>query len=261
MSRPFSRAFVTGATSGIGWATAELLAAAGCNLILIGRRKQRLEDLRDLIQNRTAPGPSVDVLIAPLDVSDPQQIDQFIAANKQVMSEVDVLINSAGLAKGTDRLMDGKLDHWNAMIDTNLKGLLQITRAVIPFMISANRGHIINLGSVAGRWTYPGGGVYSATKFGVRAISEALRMDLVGTPLRVSNIEPGMVETEFSEVRLDSRERAKAVYRGMKPLTATDIAETILWCLQRPAHVNIQELVIFPTDQAAIQLVHRRDSE
>ncbi|MGE0527317.1 MAG: SDR family NAD(P)-dependent oxidoreductase, partial [Bdellovibrionales bacterium] len=134
---------------------------------------------------------------------------------------------------------------------------LYLTRKVLPGMIESGRGHIVNLGSVAGRWVYPGGGVYCATKFAVRALSEGLRMDLLGTPIRVTNIEPGMVETEFSQVRFGSKEKAEAVYRGMRPLYPQDIAETILWCLTRPPHVNVQELVLFPTDQAAVHLVHR----
>jgi NADP-dependent 3-hydroxy acid dehydrogenase YdfG len=193
-----------------------------------------------------------------VDVQSPEQIDRFVEKHRTQLAETDVLINNAGLAKGTDKLMDGKPADWDAMIDTNVKGLLYMTRAVLPFMMSAQRGHIVNIGSIAGKWVYPGGAVYCASKFAVRAINEGLRMDLLGTPLRVTNIEPGMVETEFSEVRLQSAERAKSVYAGMTPLSAADIAESIFWCAQLPAHVNISELVIMPTDQAAIQMVHRR---
>jgi 3-hydroxy acid dehydrogenase/malonic semialdehyde reductase len=250
------RALITGASSGIGQATAEAFAAAGADLILVARRKERLEKLQADLTKRF----KIKVVIASLDIQDVKQIDAFVEQHRDLLSATDVVVNNAGLAKGTDKMMDAKTADWDVMIDTNVKGLLYVTRAVLPFMLKAGRGHIVNMGSVAGRWVYPGGAIYCASKFAVRAISDGLRMDLLGTPLRVTNIEPGMVETEFSEVRMQSAERAKAVYKGMKPLSAADIAETILWCVQRPAHVNIQELVIFPTDQAAIQMVHRGDS-
>jgi 3-hydroxy acid dehydrogenase/malonic semialdehyde reductase len=248
-----SWALITGASSGIGRATAEKLAGDGYNLILMARREERLRELRKSL--------GVEVVLAVVDITKPTEVEAFAAAHARELAQTDVLVNNAGLAKGTEKLFEAKTSDWDTMIDTNVKGLLYVTRAVIPHMMKNNRGHIVNLGSVAGRWVYPGGAVYCASKFAVRALSEGLRLDVMGTSLRVTNIEPGMVETEFSEVRLESAERAKAVYRGMKPLTATDIAETILWCVQRPPHVNIQELVIFPTDQAAIQHVHRRDSE
>jgi NADP-dependent 3-hydroxy acid dehydrogenase YdfG len=155
-------------------------------------------------------------------------------------------------------MQDADVNDWEEMIDTNIKGLLYMTRGVVGFMITKKSGHIVNLGSVAGRWTYPGGGVYCATKFAVRALSEGLRLDLIGTPIRVTNIEPGMVQTEFSLVRLGDQRKADQVYDKMTPLSAQDLAETILWCVQRPAHVNIQELVIFPTDQAGVGFVNRR---
>jgi len=248
------RALITGASSGIGRATAEALAGAGADLILLARRIDRLESIKADLEKRFR----VKVTVAALDVQKPAAIDAFVEKHRELLKTTDVLVNNAGLAKGTDKMMDAKIGDWDAMIDTNVKGLLYITRAVLPFMMEAKAGHIVNLGSVAGRWVYPGGAVYCASKFAVRALSEGLRLDLLGTPMRVTNIEPGMVETEFSEVRMQDRERAKHVYKGMNPLTGADIADTILWCLQRPAHVNIQELVIFPTDQAAIQAVHRR---
>jgi 3-hydroxy acid dehydrogenase/malonic semialdehyde reductase len=237
-------ALITGASSGIGRATAEQLAAHGMNLILLGRRTPRLQEVRTAIVKAHA----VQVEVATVDIQVSSQVAQFAQTFAVTLARVDVLINNAGLAKGVEKLQDG---------DTNVKGLLYVTRAVLPFMLKNGRGHIVNIGSVAGRWVYPNGGVYCATKFAVRALSEGLRMDLAGTPLRVTNIEPGMVETEFSLVRFGDAERAKSVYQGMTPLTPKDIAETITWCLERPAHVNIQELVIFPTDQAAIQQVHR----
>jgi 3-hydroxy acid dehydrogenase / malonic semialdehyde reductase len=250
------RVLITGASSGIGMATAKKFAADGANLILLARRNDRLESLRKELSEQF----KIDVLTAAIDVQKPSDIDRFVDRNQKAVAETDVLINNAGLAKGTEKLMDGKLSDWDAMIDTNVKGLLYVTRAILPFMIKAKRGHVVNIGSIAGRWVYPGGAVYCASKFAVRALSEGLRMDLLGLPIRVSNIEPGMVETEFSQVRMDSAERAKAVYKGMKPLSADDIAETIFWCVKLPAHINIQELVIMPVDQAAIQMIHRGDA-
>jgi 3-hydroxy acid dehydrogenase/malonic semialdehyde reductase len=248
------RALVTGATSGIGLATSHALAEQGTDLILVGRRLSRLEQIKTEI-NAKSP---VDVKIVCLDVSSRQKCEEFAQSEQRLLMGVDLLVNNAGLAKGLEPFQDGLLEDWDVMIDTNLKGLLYLTRLILPFMIQNKRGHIVNVGSVAGRWTYPKGAVYSATKFAVRAISESLRMDLFGTPIRVTNIEPGMVESEFSNVRLGSEERAKAVYQGMSPLTPKDIADTILWSVQRPQHVNIQELVIYPTDQASIQQVYRK---
>lgn len=247
-------ALITGASSGIGWATAEKLAAVGCDLILLARRKERLKELSSGLAGRF----NVRITIAALDVRDRDQIDAFVRDHSKLLENTDVLVNNAGLAKGTEKLYEGKPGDWDVMLDTNVKGLLYVTRAVLPFMMKNGRGHIVNIGSVAGRWVYPGGGVYCASKFAVRALSEGLRLDVAGSGVRVTNIEPGMVETEFSEVRFENAERAKAVYKGMTPLTPTDIAETIVWCVQRPSHVNIQELVIFPTDQAAIQHVQRK---
>lgn len=241
-------ALITGASSGIGAAAAQAFAAAGYDLILVARRAERLEKLA-----ATLPPGSVQTFA--LDIQDEEAVASFAA--KVDLARVTVLLNNAGLAKGTDKLQAGKLKDWDAMIDTNVKGLLYLTRAVLPFMVEAKRGHIVNLGSVAGRWVYPGGAVYCATKHAVRALSEGLRMDLIGTGVRVTNIEPGMVETEFSAVRFEDQEKARKVYEGMKALSAADVADTILWCAQRPPHVNVQELVLFPTDQAAISQVHR----
>jgi 3-hydroxy acid dehydrogenase/malonic semialdehyde reductase len=244
------RALITGASSGIGAATARLLAIHGYDLVLTARRQERLEKLAAELM------PAVKVDIHSFDIQDASSVEKFA---KSADLSVDVLVNNAGLAKGVDKMQNAALSDWDTMIDTNVKGLLYLTRAVLPKMIEQGRGHIVNLGSVAGRWVYPGGGVYCATKFAVRAISEGLRMDLMGKPIRVTNIEPGMVESEFSEVRFEDREKAKKVYAGMQPLSPEDIADTILWCIERPAHINIQELVIFPTDQVSPSLVHRRD--
>ncbi len=257
-------ALITGASAGFGEATAKELARKGYNLILVARRKDRLEKLKSQIQasfESTRPPQTgakpVQVEIAQVDVTDLKQIEIFVQTHHGVLSKLDVLVNNAGLARGMDKMHEAQAADWDAMIDTNIKGLLYFTRAILPFFVAKKQGHIVNLGSVAGRWTYPGGGVYSATKFAVRAISEGLRMDLAGQNIRVTNIEPGMANTDFSLVRTGSQAKADAIYAGMKPLTAEDIAETISWTLSRPAHVNIQELVIFPTDQASIRDVHR----
>lgn len=247
-------AFISGATAGIGHATALVLAAEGYNLIINGRRSDRLDQLATQLKSKH----KIEVLTALFDVSNFSAVESFFKQNSKVTEQVQVLVNCAGLAKGVDKLQTSQISDWDQMIDTNVKGLLYLTRQVLPSMIKNNQGHIVNIGSVAGRWTYPNGAVYAATKFAVRALSEGLRMDLLGTSIRVTNIEPGMVETEFSLVRLGSQEKSNLVYQGMKPLTAEDIAECILWSLNRPKHVNIQELVIFPTDQAAVGQVFRR---
>lgn len=248
-------ALVTGASSGIGWATALELAKNGFHLILQGRREQRLSELAGKISQIQ---PNVKTVIACFDLQNREQILRFSTEQQALIEKLDLLVNNAGLACGTAKLQDGDFQDWDQMIDTNIKGLLGLSRVVLPAMIKKNRGHVVNLGSVAGRWAYPGGAVYAATKFAVRALSEGMRMDLLGTALRVTNIEPGMVETEFSIVRLKDAQKASAVYEGMTPLTAQDIAETITWVITRPAHVNVQELVIFPTDQAGVGYVHRR---
>lgn len=252
-------AIITGATAGIGWATAEELAQAGYSLFLLGRRQDRLKELRDrLVKNASRHLETQEFKTISLDITKKCEIDDFVQSEGPALEAVQILVNNAGLAKGSDKIQDGRISDWEEMFDTNVKGLLSLTRAVLPYMIKKQQGHIVNLGSVAGRWVYPGGAVYCASKFAVRAISEGLRMDLAGTQIRVTNIEPGMVNTEFSRVRLGDQEKADQVYAGMTPLAAKDIAETILWCVQRPPHVNIQELVIFPTDQAAIGQVIRR---
>lgn len=243
-------AFITGATSGIGLETARLFAKNGRALILNGRRLSRLVELQKEL------GDKVEVLLAPFDVSDKLEVYNWFEKNANIAARVDVLINNAGLARGSDPIHKADEKDWDEMIDINVKGLLTVTRKLLPALI-ANRGHIVNLGSVAGRWTYTGGAVYCATKFAVRALSEGFRMDLIGTGVRVTNIEPGMVETEFSDVRFRDAQKAKQVYNGMTPLTPQDIAESIWWALSQPKHVNIQELVIFPTDQASLRDVHR----
>lgn len=251
---PNKLALITGATSGIGEASAKSLASRGWSLILTGRRKDRLESL---CKKLNAQYPKSQFQFSVFDIQKRKEVEGFAKKFEKDLSGLGLLVNNAGLAKGSQKTFEANLDDWDAMIDTNVKGLLYLTRLVLPHLVKNSAGHIVNLGSVAGRWTYAGGAVYCATKFAVRAISEGLRMDLMGTDIRVSNIEPGMVETEFSKVRFNDESKAKQVYAGMKPLTAEDIAETILWVVERPAHVNIQELVIYPTDQASIRDVHR----
>lgn len=249
-----NKVLITGASSGIGEACARAFGSQNRDLVLVARRRARLEGLAAEIKG--ASGVSVETF--ELDVSSRASVDRFVAAQAGLLSEVSVLVNNAGLARGLDTIQDGNLDDWEAMIDTNVKGLLYMTRAVLPHMVQRKDGHIVNIGSVAGFYVYPKGNIYCATKFAVRALNEALRLDLNGTGVRVTEISPGMVETEFSEVRLASAERAKAVYSGMTPLTAEDVAETVVWCASRPRHVNVQEVILYPTDQASPTVVHRR---
>ncbi|MGE0632186.1 MAG: SDR family NAD(P)-dependent oxidoreductase [Pseudobdellovibrionaceae bacterium] len=246
-------ALITGATAGIGEATAEKLAEGKVNLILTGRREEQLGAVKKRLEKY-----AVEVVTAAFDLTQKNQVLKFAESYAGYLEKLDVLVNNAGLALGTEKLNEAKLEDWDTMIDTNIKGLLYLTRQVLPHMLKKKSGHIVNMGSVAGRYVYPGGGVYCATKFAVRALSESLRLDVHGTGIRVTNIEPGMVETEFSKVRFkgDSDKAAK-IYAGMTPLKAKDIADTIVWTLTRPAHVNIQELVIYPTDQASTRDVHR----
>ncbi len=245
--------FITGASSGIGAAVALDCAKNKAHLVLVARRMDRLK----IIKKQCLNAGALSVQVFKLDVQDAKQIQTFLSKNKKILKNVSVLINNAGLAAGTELFQNANPADWDKMLDTNVRGLLHLTRGLIASIIQ-NSGHIINMGSVAGRLVYEGGSVYCASKFAVRAISEGLRMDLKGTNVRVTNIEPGMVNTEFSKVRLGNQQKADVVYQNMQPLTASDISETILWCLQRPAHVNIQELVIYPTDQASVGQVVRK---
>lgn len=247
-------AFITGATSGIGKATAILLAKNGWDLILNARRENLLLEFKQQLESEF----KVQVTILAFDVSNRKSCEQAFTTHSSLFKNTSVLINNAGLAKGVDPMDQAKLDDWDQMIDTNIKGLLYITRLSLPFLKSNADSHIVNIGSVAGRWVYPGGGVYCSSKFAVRALTESLRLDLHGSGVRVTNISPGLVETNFSQVRLEDETKAKAVYQGLDVLSADDIAESIHWCLSRPKHVNIQELVIFPTDQASVTMVQRK---
>jgi serine 3-dehydrogenase len=240
--------FISGASSGIGEACAHAFASAGHDLVLVARREDRLSALQHSLNEEYR----VKVHCFHLDVRNRDELNSLIQQNPEVFQTIDVLINNAGLAKGRDPIQKGKPEDWEIMIDTNLKGLLNVTHGLLPGMVERKKGHIVNIGSVAGHWTYENGNVYCATKYAVRALTEGMRMDLNGTGIRVTEISPGMVETEFSEVRFGNKDLGSAVYQGRTPLTPKDIAETVLWCVQRPSHVNIQEVVIFPTEQASV---------
>lgn len=246
MSRIAGRlALVTGASSGIGAATARRLARDGAHVVLWARRLDRLEALAAEIEAEQG----VRVACAAVDVRDRDAVARHAEALIADGRTPDILVNNAGLAAGLAPLQSGDLEDWDRMIDTNLKGLLFVTRAFLPAMIERGSGHVVHLGSIAGFEVYPNGNVYNATKFAVRAIQDAMNIDLLGTPIRVSSVEPGAVETEFSLVRLGDRERAKAVYRGYQPLTGDDVAEAIAFIVNAPPNVNITHVGMFATAQ------------
>lgn len=246
---------VTGASSGIGLATAECFAREGARLLLVARRMDRLlETAARLREEFDTTSHCVQ-----LDVSDRNDVEHTFRSLSDEWSQIDVLVNNAGLSRGLDTLQEGDADDWDEMIDTNIKGLLYVTREVAPGMISRGFGHIINIGSIAGREVYPKGNVYCATKYAVRALTQSMRIDFNGTPVRVSTVDPGLVDTEFSTVRFHGDEdRARQVYRGMTPLAADDVADAVLFCATRPSHVSIAEIVMLATDQASATMVHRR---
>ncbi|QQT24586.1 SDR family oxidoreductase [Sphingobacterium spiritivorum] len=248
-------AFITGASSGIGAACAEVLAKEGYNLLLCARRIDRLEELK---QNISAQYPDCSIYIFKLDVRNAEEVQLSIHNLPEEWKNIDVLINNAGLSQGLDPIQNGDIGDWDRMIDTNIKGLLYVTRTVVPFMESRKKGHIVNLGSIAGKEVYPNGNVYCATKHAVDALNKAMRIDLLAKGIKVTGINPGMVETEFSEVRFHGdTDRAAAVYKDITPLSGKDIAETIAFVLSRPAHVNINDLLIMPAAQATGTIVHR----
>lgn len=245
-------AVITGASAGIGEATARILAKAGYDLIITARRKDRLEALKAELM-ATHP---IEVSTHHLDVCDRDAVAKFISSLQN--QRVDVLVNNAGLAAGLSPLHEGSVDDWEQMIDTNIKGLLYVTRGIAPIMVQQGTGHIINIGSIAGREVYPNGNVYCATKHAVHALSEGLRRELYDKGIKVTNIAPGLVETEFSMVRFKGdADRASKVYADMQPLTAHDIADCILFCVTRPAHVNIADMLVLPSCQGASTLVKR----
>ncbi len=246
--------FITGASSGIGAACSEAFAARGCKLIVCARRIERLRKLASEWEKTY----DVPVYAFELDVSRPDRVPYEIERIPAEWKEIDILVNNAGKALGMDTSYETRLDHIDGMLDTNVKGLLYLNRAVIPGMIERNRGHVIQIGSVAGRWVYPGGTVYCATKHAVRAINEGLKMDLHGTAIRVSSVDPGLVETEFSLVRFDGdSNQADSVYHGVDALTAQDVADSVLFCATRPPHVNINEISLMCVDQSSPTMVNR----
>ncbi len=247
--------FVTGASSGIGEASARAFAAEGARVLMCARRLERIEKLAAALSREHGAAAHA----FRLDVRDRAAVDAAVAGLPEDWRPIEVLINNAGLSRGMDKLPAGLVEDWEEMIDANVKGLLYVSRAVVPGMVERGRGHIINIGSIAGRETYPGGNVYCATKFAVKALSNAMRLDLNGTPLRVSEIAPGMVETEFSLVRFHGdAERAAKVYQGLRPLGPDDVADAVVWCATRPLHVDVSEVVIMPTAQASTFLTFRK---
>ncbi|MBI5540064.1 MAG: SDR family NAD(P)-dependent oxidoreductase [Bacteroidia bacterium] len=246
-------ALVTGATSGIGKATALKLAEAGYSVIITGRRWHLLAELeKQLIQKSR-------VLALSFDVSNNDEVNHALDKLPEEWKNIEILVNNAGLAAGLSSIQNGDIEDWEKMIDTNVKGLLYVTKKIIPMMISHNRGHIINIGSIAGKEVYPMGNVYCATKFAVDALTKAMRIDLLEHNIKVTGICPGMVETEFSLVRFKgNKENANNVYNGLDPLTAEDVADVILFAITRPPHVNLNDIVITPTAQASATNVNRK---
>lgn len=245
-----STVLITGATAGIGLACAEIFARSEYRLILTGRRQERLDELSEKL--------ATEVLTLNFDIRDESAVAQAVDRLPEEWKDIDILINNAGLALGIGPIQEGQLNDWEVMIDTNIKGLLYISRAVMPGMIARQKGHIINLGSIAGKQVYPGGNIYCATKYAVDALSQAMRIDLLPHGIKVSNIAPGAVETEFSMVRFKGdAQKADKVYEGYAPLVAEDIADVIYFVATRPAHVNINDVLIMPTAQANAYRFHR----
>jgi len=246
---------ITGASSGFGEACAEAFAREGCNLIIVARRKERINTLSAILRREYG----IDVFFGELDVRNRGDVNDFFNNLPEKWQKIDILVNNAGLASGFDNFQDYNIDDWEAMVDTNIKGLLYVSRAVLPLMIKYNiKGHIINIGSIAGIYAYPKGAVYCGTKAAVHTISDGIRMDVVEHGIKVTNIQPGLAETEFSLVRFHGDEdKAKAVYNGLQALSAADVAETVLFAASRPAHVQIAEITLTPLCQASAMVVRR----
>lgn len=245
---------ITGASSGFGAAFARIFAREGARLINIARRFDRLKKLEEELKT--------EILSIDLDVSNFELVKEKLSQLPDHFANVDILINNAGMVKGLNKVWETPPEDWNEMIEVNVKGLLNVTHEIIPGMLKANKGHIINVGSVSSHDTYPGGGIYCATKFAVKAITDTLRKELVATPLRVSMISPGLAQTEFSLVRFSGdKEKADSVYDNIQPLTADDVAEIVLFMASRPTHVNIADVVVFPTHQASVSLIHRQNNK
>lgn len=245
---------ITGASSGIGAATTMAFAAEGARLLLAARRTDKLAEVASKAIARGAAA----VHTIALDVRDRKAVEAAIQALPAEWAPIEVLVNNAGLSRGLEKLYQGSIDDWEEMLDTNVKGLLYVTRAVVPGMVERGRGHVVNLGSTAGEMTYPNGAVYCASKAAERAINDGLRQDVLGTPIRVTTVDPGMVETDFSLVRFHGDvERAAKVYKGVTPLSPVDVADAIVWAVSRPPHVNIARILLTPVQQANSLLFHR----
>jgi len=249
-------AFITGATSGIGEASAYALAEQGSNLIITARRSNILEKLETAIKAKYG----VKVFTIKLDVKNKQEVEWAINSLPDEWKNIDILLNNAGLAKGLNKIYEDDIENWEEMIDTNVKGLLYVTRAIVPGMVERESGHIINIGSTAGHEAYPKGHVYCATKHAVNAITKSLRIDVIDKNIKVSSVDPGAVETNFSNVRfLGDKEKAKSMYKGLIPLVAQDVAEAVVFCATRPPHANIAEIIMMPTQQASALIFHRKE--
>ena len=247
--------FITGASSGIGASCAEQFARQGARLLLAARRNDRLSTLAEELRKKY----SVDVHTIRLDIRKRGEVESALGALSDPWKKISVLVNNAGLASGLSAIQEGDMDDWEKMIDTNIKGLLYVTRAVVQGMIARKEGHIINIGSIAAYQFYPNGNVYCATKAAVNALTNTMRLDLHGSGIRVSTVDPGLVETEFSVVRFHGdKARADKTYEGMTPLTPDDIADAVIYCATRPLYVNIQQIVLMPTDQSSTTMVHRK---
>ncbi len=247
--------FITGATSGIGKSTAELFAKNGYDVIITGRRQERLNDLKTQLEKEH----KINATALNFDITNQEEVEKAISSLSTENKKIDILVNNAGLAAGLSSIQDGNLLHWERMIDTNVKGLLYVTKIISNLMISRAKGHIINIGSIAGKEVYANGNVYCATKHAVDALNKAMRIDLLPHHIKVTAVNPGMVETEFSIVRFEGdEERAKKVYLGLQPLSPQDIAETVFWVANRPAHVNINDIVIMPAVQATATVSIRK---
>ncbi|HZH70083.1 MAG TPA: SDR family NAD(P)-dependent oxidoreductase [Flavobacteriaceae bacterium] len=246
-------ALISGATSGIGMATSRLFAQNGIRLVLCGRRNERLLELQEELSKTTA------VCTLSFDISKKEHVFNALKTLPNEFSDIDILINNAGNAHGLDSIQNGSIDDWEAMLDINVKGLLYLTKAILPKMLVKQSGHIINLGSIAGKEVYPNGNVYCASKHAVDALNKAMQIDLNGTGIKVGAIDPGLVKTEFSEVRFKGdKARADSVYKGYLPLLPEDVAEMIYFMITRPAHVNIADLVVLPTDQANSTILNKK---
>lgn len=247
--------FITGASSGIGKACATLFAEMGARLILSARRKSRLDELAHDLKSRFG----VSTLTVVLDVTDRTAVFEAVQHLPKEWAQIEVLVNNAGKALGLSKGYETSIEHLEGMIETNFKGIVHVTSAIAPGMVSRGVGHIIQIGSTAGHWVYPGGTVYCATKHAVKAWNEGLKMDMHGTGIRVSSVDPGLVETEFSVVRFDGDvEKADKVYANMTPLTPEDVADAVVWCATRPPHVNISDILLMCTDQSHATMVNRR---